>query len=70
MDGQTVTEKGADYAWGNCRSANCSLAAWVFRISCHVGPNSHCPGRRGDHVDPTFSKRQIRRVEGAGSGPI
>jgi hypothetical protein len=63
MNRQRAKEKGASYAWDNRGSANCSVAAWVFRISCHIGIDSHCFGGCGDFADSAFRQRPIGRLE-------
>src|ERR1039457_7183123 len=56
--------KEIKHVWDNRRGSDCSLVAWVFRISCNHWFHSHCPSRGPDITCAAFRDRQnSKRVE-------
>src|ERR1700720_1600670 len=46
------------HAWDNRCSSNCSLVAWIFRISRNHRFHSHCPSCGPDTTCAAFPERQ------------
>ena len=51
------------HAWDNRRCLDCSLVAWIFRISCYERFGSHCPGCGPDFTGTSFHQNQISGSE-------